>query len=364
MKKVLTAVALLLLFSCSDKDSSVNFKSDIRFDVVSDQVTRGEVVTLSNLSSFSVSAVSDASIYFSDMKVSSSDGGASWSSKESYIWPSFPLDFYAYSRSNGTVVINSSSQKVENFTVSDDLSSQKDFVVATSSQQAGGPDSGKVPLKFYHATSSIVLKAYSVNEVYNITVYGIKIGNVRSTDNFTFPTGGDAPEGSNWQSWNVKQHSSASSHSYKILFDTPITLTDAVQTISSAERMFLIPQQRTGWKAVSAATNTPENQGSYISLLVNIKTAAGGLVYPKSASYKKDGVNAAWDAVGTNLTLTPGETTVLTLKFFGEGGAGQQDPDEPGEEGKGGDPILNGSMKIEVSVEPWTEGTSTNLNMK
>jgi len=363
MKKIVESILVLgLLVSCVKQEAYAPQSPDIKFNV-SEFSTKGVPVTLATLNSFQVTAVTANGVYFKDMNVTSADGGQTWTSDARYLWPAETLSFFAWSYANGTVSIDEKSQTISDFTVVGNVDQQKDFVVASATQNGTEEGKSTVSLCFNHATAAISIKAANYSDVYNVKVYGVKIGDIRDKDTFTFPAGGAAVLSANWNSWAVSDHSAATDADYSVTYQEPVVLGKDAKLVSTDKSFFLVPQNLNKWKAVNALTNTPDNEGSYLSLLVEITTKDGYSIYPKNPSYIKSGVHAAWDAVGVDLKLEAGKVNSYCINFFKDGGAGQQDPEDPEDDDKGGDPILGAPLSLNVSVEPWEAGTEQLINM-
>lgn len=356
------AVSILLLAACSRNAISPVDKSLIRFCV--DKIsTKGETVTLANLNAFEVTGVTASDTYFSRMRVTSPDGGKTWVSEDKYFWPLETLHFFAWAGVNGTVIVSHTDHYVKDFSVPADIDAQKDFVVASASRNGVEEGQDEIALQFEHATASVSLMAASWSDIYNVKVYGVKFGNLRDKDTFTFPSDGEEVISGNWNSWSETAHTSSTETDFKYIYTDPVILGNEPRSVTSNKSFFFIPQQLDAWKSAYEEPAGQEMEGAYISLLVEITTKEGAPVYPKNEDYIKEGVHAAWDAVGTNLHLEAGIANTFCINFFKDGGAGQQDPENPEEDGEGGAPILGGPLSLTISVDPWTEGDTHIINV-
>ena len=90
------AVALVMASCSQDETTGINKGSTIRFRTSVERTTRGVQTTLADLGEFKVTAVGNGANYFTDLGVSSSDNGATWTPAKIYYWPSYDLDFCAY----------------------------------------------------------------------------------------------------------------------------------------------------------------------------------------------------------------------------------------------------------------------------
>lgn len=219
MKKTLliAAMASAALVSCS-KDQVVEVQQDeIKFSVVADNATKAAHVygTNSLMSSFTVCADYDTDgpeniVYIAgdEMSVDGSGNVTNATDVKRY-WPTTvdadnPMTFYAIadgamdiSRNAGNVptvtnfsipgtsIIDNVDDSEESAAISI-VGGQKDLLYAVQNVTSGGSN---VALNFRHALSLIEFRAKCTNSALNVTVTGVKVGNVRHTGNFTFPSG-------------------------------------------------------------------------------------------------------------------------------------------------------------------------------
>lgn len=97
-------------------------------------------------------------------------------------------------------------------------------------------------------------------------------------------------------------------------------------------------------------TEEINNSGAYISLLVNITTKSGALVYPKEEG------KYAWMATPFEAVWYPGFKYIYKLDVSDGGMVDPEDvPDNPtpSTPGNGGN-ILGGKIKISASVYGWS----------
>ena len=191
-----------------------------------------------------------------------------------------------------------------------------------------------------HALSQIQINAKNGNDLYKYQVKGIRIAKVGEKATFDVIAG----------TWS----NASDVKTYKVEYDTPIALQADAQPIMGTEagNAMLIPQTTTEWDGVAIDDAVT---GSYISVLVQITTKDGGLVYPKKA----DGF--AWATVPVKFEWTKGNKYIYTLDFTN--GAGKVDPVDPGTDWDKNEPqkdpdkgqdILGEPIKFTVTVNPWT----------
>lgn len=367
MKKnfLFAAVALAAMTSCSnDEVVNVNNGDAISFRASLDKaISRSNVTSLANLQAFNVTAIGNGNNYFTNLGVTSADGGSSWTTASTYYWPSFNLDFYAYSPQNVKDILNITKDEsvITSFTPEKEVANQKDLVVAFNSGTRAANEGSGVPLNFKHTLSQIAVQAKCLNPNIKIEVKGIRIVNMATTANFAFPrvqttTDYTLPQAQ----WTNLSGKNELDKAYKIEGETSVVLNDKVQSIMFGDNNFmLIPQKLDKW---SENTST---QGAYLSVLCRISNMDGDrevLLYPQPTLGNPQTDKYAYSAVAIDTNWLPGKKYTYTLTFCGEnGGAGRVDPNpdptlpEPIPGGNGGDLILGNPIKFTVTVDDWTD---------
>ena len=377
-------MAAAAMSSCSnDKVVDEVEGSAISFRTSLDRLqTRGTVKTLANLESFNVTAITSGNeTYFTDVTVSSSDDGSSWTTSGNYYWPGKNLQFFGYAPTSGigTVTINGTTKQIADFSPAANVANQVDLLASTSKAQS----SEDVAMNFKHILSQISVKAKCSNSDVTIKVLGVKLGNIGSKGTFTFPTTETVTEGFTWNTpWGLAD-SETDSYMVGAKSDgSAETLISEAKSIMS-ENFFLIPQTLTAW----AGTTT--NSGAYIGVLCNIKVANGekaGEDFETVQIYPETADKYAFAAIPINTTWEPGKKYVYTLDFCGTGttttgGCGKVSPDQTVPSGCGvsstitgeidatgitknvGDDIFGGAIKFSVTVEDWGEETEESVTM-
>lgn len=326
-------------------------------------------VTTINLNSFQASAIGNNSVYFEN--VTFTKGTNVWESSPVYFWPAYSLNFYAYNTPAITtgfdITMNNTTQSVK-VTPAADLADQEDLVAAYAQAKiesdATSTDSS-LPLTFKHYLTQVVVNALSTNSNYTVVVDGVKLANLAGEGTYTFSTKTmEAP---------ADKINSATSLDYDEEF-TAKTLTTSSQEVmkSGADggRWYLIPQNVSSWDKDSDTEKTNASYGTYLGLKVKITTTTGDFkVYPRT------GETSAWMAipVPAELKFEQGKKYVVTIKFFGEsgnGGAGNVDPEHPGdldgdgdEDNDAGKKIIGGAIKFDASVESWEDANTVNVTI-
>lgn len=372
MKKnfLFAAVALAAMTSCSnDEVVNVNNGDAISFRASLDKaISRGAETTVKNLNAFNVTAVvtGQGKNYFTDLSVTSNDEGATWNTASTYYWPSTPLAFFAYAPQNGigTVNISDTEKKVTGFSPAQNVEEQKDFVIAYSTGTKENNEAQGVALNFKHALSQIAVQAKCLKSNIKVEVLGVRIVNVQTTANFTFPetttVSSYSLPMSQWSDWSGGNIGNA----YSIKGKSPIVLNTNPQSIMFDNSNFmLVPQQLIPW------TNDQKTTGAYLSVLCRISNVNGSdevLLYPEPTVSDAKVGKYAYSAVAIDTNWSPGKKYTYTLTFCGEdGGAGRIDPNPesnnptvdpdpiPGKDK--GDLILGNPIKFTVTVDPWQE---------
>lgn len=380
------ALALSVLGSCSNDDVvDINKGSGISFRASLDRPITSRAAgvidnetNLENLQAFNVTAIGNSANYFTDLEVTSTDNGNTWTPANIYYWPSYDLNFYAYAPHviNGTVNITNAKQEITSFAPAQDLADQKDLLIATNiGNKADNEDLG-VSLNFKHILSQIAVKAKCSNDKVKIEVLGVKLVNMATKADFTFPTTPSILSMVIGQDkWTNLKDANDHSKAYMIKGDSPVTLTDQSQSIMFGSKNFmLIPQKLTAWD-----NKQPQTANAYLAVLCRVSSIAGThtLLYPQPTTGDNKNGKYAFAAVGIDTNWEPGKRYTYTLNFCGpNGGAGfidpnpsnpkdSRDPDvdsNPMPGSNPGDPIL-GPISFNVTVDPWIENPVIDINM-
>lgn len=374
MKKYFSfsAMAAVALASCTNDDVvDVNKGGGISFRASLDKARTKAVTSLSNLNAFNVTAIGNSSNYFTDLGVTSSDNGSTWTTASTYYWPGYELAFFAYAPQTpgGTVGISGTEKKISDFSPAQDVSAQNDLVIAYNTGTKAANEGSGVPLNFKHALSQIEVQAKCSNEKIKIEILGVRMVNAATKADFTFPeaetTSAYVLAQSQWAGWSGADGGHATA--YYIKGEQPVTLTDNAQSIMFGDDNFmLLPQQLTAWDGTTSQT------GAYLSVLCRIYSVDGGneiLLYPQPTDTDNKDGKYAFSAVSIDTNWEPGKKYTYTLNFCDNGGGAGKgdpdpDPDEPVDPDPGvdpGEPIL-GPIFFTVTVDDWTD-QSVNVNM-
>ena len=285
--------------------------------------TRAAETTTANLTSFKAfSFLTDDSKNYMDGVTYSNASGEWTTDAGTFYWPvTGDLNFYSYAPENpgseGAVTVNPTEQKITGFVPYTTAATQQDFIYSKATGNLASNGTSGIDLNFEHALSEITVAAKNDNTAYTVEVSGVKIGNIISKGDFTFPTiAGDAA------SWILGSEKT----DYTTEWESATALTSTVSSLDASNTAFmLIPQQ--------LEAETKAKDGSYIALKVKI-TMQGGQV-----------IHDGWAYVAVPSRWEMGKHYAYTLDFTS--GAGQDE--------NGNDIISGTEVTLKVNVTPWDE---------
>lgn len=314
---------------------------------------------------FTVSAFGNGATFFANKTVKKEATGGLWAPEGGDIlWPGFELDFVAYANLGdyATPTIEQTGSKLE-LTTPTEVAKQTDVIIARDKGNSAAHGTNGVPLNFKHVLSQVEVKAVNTNTTpdYKIKVAGVKIGRIVKKATFKYPADTKtATTLSDYTLGTEKETFAAAMEGAKELSATAVSL------MGTDGNFMLIPQTLTKWDAAKHRTEGTDNEGVYLSVLLNITTKEGVNIYPTDGKY-------AWAATPLEIAggLEPGKKYVITLDF--KDGAGYQDPEMGKPSGftpatgveisdnpvspatsKPGTPILSKQVvKFTVTVEEW-----------
>ena len=358
MKKTplfLAVLSTMALASCADDDAftskTVQDPAEQGITFRSGMASRATETTNANLSSIYVSAFTAGSPYFEKENfVKGSDTYFTSPNKYEWLEGKEEIDFFAYSPSEeqigGTISNKADTIGLEltDFMVADSIADQIDFITANAKGTRLENQNTGVELTFDHRLSQIEVQAKSENPTYDFKVTGVRIGRAQYMGTFDFTT----------NKWTLDDwHDTAVYTS----FCSPTTLTAQAQSIMGPSgNAMLMPQTLIPWQPA----NDPDNvaREAYLSVLVQITRKDNGYrVFPYPDDNLKDASGQprqyAWASIPLSGTWEQGKKYVYTLDFTE--GAGNGDPDDP----TPGQPVLNGEIKFNVTVNPWVDAPAT-----
>jgi len=399
MKKILLLLTTLTMFACSnDEQLSFQQKSELVVRPLVQNATRGDAVTLSNLTDFRVWGVNaddaNPAIEKNFMDVASvSLDGSTWSMEDVHYWMTDPVSGIPNYGANEVkltgfhpkeLVTDSVLPTTKELNISSaNGRNHQDIIishyVATRNNNLGNG----VPMNFKHALSQIVVRAQNGHIAERkIEIIGVKLCTVKPKGTLIFPT--TTTSTSTVYNPVVDPSGDAVSYIIKRQDSNVVTLTEDAQNImfdgENPGGFMIIPQSFTcnPVQAYLAATDT------YLSVLCRIykKDNDSGqwlLIYPKGTDTGK----YAFAATGISGKWEPGKKYIYTLKFYEDnGGAGvidptptdPDDPDNPEVDTTPDDPSNpTGAVDDEqaktpitftVTVEDWLNGSGSSSDFQ
>lgn len=380
MKKAfyMMAAAAIALSSCSSEETTdVAKSSTITFRTSVGLNSRGAELTTKNIEKMWVSAFyqSDGSKYFLDeeFKKENDQNSTTFIPVNAQYWQGGrTYKFVAISPAKNewpvTPDITKDQVTCTDLTPAENIADQKDLVIGAVDASSADHKAEGVDLTLKHILSQIQIKVKSANDNIVYRIKGIRIVNVNNNKGtFTYTTSTNSPV------WNLD---GAAKTTYTNTFTDAIVLdgkntTEATLTGENGGAM-IIPQTITPWNGQKVTTGADYDGGTYISLLLNVKTKNGlKYMYPANAQ----GENSyGWVAVPVpNTEWEIGNKYIYTLNMsYGCGKVDPVDPNQPGggtvdpgntDPGKG-ENVFGEVIKFNVAVSEWaTPTTSGDIDM-
>ncbi len=310
--------ATVMAFSACNKMETINAVSEtgsISFRTNLDYARlRGTEVNLQSLqqSGFKVYADKEGQRYFDERVSYGTPIPNRWSTVTPYYWPDAgTVKFWAYENDGaGTATVNSTEQKITNFTPAEAHSStaamvelQKDLVVAYGEGTKAANESTGLQLTFKHALAQIEIKAKNDNPTRTVKVLGVQIVGVDGKATLTLPTNNTELAWAN----NEEVNGSNGAH-----YDDLGNATTAVELDGTPKRIMkttagnnfmLIPQQLTAWNYTEEAA-TKNFTGAYIAVMMQVSengaprfpTATQLAANPHAYIVGTVAINTLWEA--------------------------------------------------------------------
>lgn len=369
---------MLALASCSSEATLDlnNSGNEIAFSVATNNASRADDVYCNNNlpDEFTVWAS------YNDQKYISGDlikyEGGMWVNKSgNRYWPSTgDLYFLAYKNLNGTFNFRENHtipSALKGFTVSTDVTQQKDFIYACKRQAK--TDGTQVTLNFRHGLSQIVYKAKNTNKNLFVEINGVSVVNVKSKADAALSCDATEP--------NYEDHGSNNTGSIDYTVDWILsTITDpqtypvsfsnvevegnstAVDLTSANEpseefsklALLLIPQTTTAWDPSSVTKPTDEATNTYFVLSCKIRNVRDTSIGVQADDIYLYGAADTYANIYIPVALNwaPGKKYVYTFTF-GDGTAGY-DPE--------GDHVLV-PITFDVTVDDFKLGGEHDVTM-
>lgn len=359
------AAASLALASCSnDETLDMGNQKGISFRTVAGLNSRVAEVTQSNLKGISVTAFENGAdaAYFTDVNYTREGQTNTFVSNPEYNWlRGKTLNFLALATSADawdaakTVTFDKATNTYKtvltDYTPDADISKHQDLMIGTASGTENN-DANGLDLTLKHILSQIEVRAKNTNAAYVYSIKGVRIVAVKGTGTYT---------STERTPWTPKDDSKVK---YEVVYDDAKELTAEGMSVMKTEgdNAMLIPQSVTGWIAglIGSTANDFDSYtgGTYISLLLNVKSATGMYIYPAGST--EAAKTYGWAAVSTNNTVwESGKKYIYTLDL--SDGCGSVDPVDPGtgvtpdgtKDPVKGDKIFGDPIKFDVTVAGW-----------
>lgn len=426
----LTFGAALLFASCTNdvaepefprNDSRIYFRTSLP-----ESTSRAQIISNDNLTGFNVTVFNPADAadgkldpFINNISVIKSEESGVFSSEEC-MWPAAGkekpnLTFFAYhpapvSLGNNTAtsgVVPDFDFKIPDFTVSEDISKQVDFIAAYKSVSMKSEMYTDIRLDFEHKLSRIEVNAKGENKSCKIEIAGVLIGGTYSKATFDFkpqPGAGD---------WIFGEDKRNVQYVYTP-GDKVVTISDTESEVSimggtqGDNYAMLLPSEYTGWNYENDNTNS--GQGLYMGVLLRVIDLKGKQQYPYTDT--NQGPNAL-DIPKVYLAVDGGGTVMSGQLYKGENGMYFTDPDmttaytvpqgsaimefgwsaipitgdwkpgyyytytldytygvglhapdvKPSEGPNAGDPIISDKVGLTVTVKGWQSGSSSTIQV-
>ena len=366
------AAASLALASCSnDETLDTGNQKGISFRTVAGLNSRVAEVTQSNLKGMLVTAYESGTssadaAYFTDVDYTREGQTNTFVSNPEYNWlRGKTLNFIAFATSADTwtaakaVTFDKATntyKTVIKYTPDADISKHQDLMIGTASGTENNAANG-LDLTLKHILSQIEVRANNTIVCYDYFFMGVVFVAVFGTGNYL---------NTNTTPWDL---TGTSKVKYEVVYDDAKELTAEGMSVMKTEgdNAMLIPQYVMGWIPGTMGVSTANDfdiymGGTYISLLLNVKSALSGkYIYPAGSTEAAQ--TYGWAAVSTNnTTWSLGKKYIYTLDL--SNGCGSVDPVDPGtgvtpdgtKDPVKGDKIFGDPIKFNVTVADWAAG--------
>lgn len=258
--------AILGFTSCSKdekiaENNSINDANVINFRTLVNGMTRAKDISaagdIANINVYATKASTPATVYFSNVEFT---GPTTYTSTAKYYWPSYNLDFFAWSAksvSNGDASAQVSTSAYNSYVVtpSTTAADQADFIYATASDVTKAGSENGVALAFSHKESRILVKVKNTANDLQFEVTGWKLG-------FMVPNG----------TWNGSAWGSLGTATAATIYTSDFTT--AAQTINYhvsnttelTGSQIMIPQTITAASAYASSGASAAINGAFIGI--------------------------------------------------------------------------------------------------
>ena len=426
----LTLGTALLFASCATDVADPDFPRDesrIYFRTsLPESLSRTQTVSNDNLTEFNVTVFNPADAadgkldpYIDNISVIKNAQSGVFSSGDCH-WPPSgkeknDLAFFAYypvpdhtdNKTTIAGIVPDFDFKIPDFTVSEDISQQVDFIAAYKSVSMKSEMYNDIRLDFEHKLSRIEVNAKGENKSCKIEIAGVLIGGTYSKATFNFKP---QPDAGDWILGNIKgnvQYIYTAGDRIVTIYDTAsgVSIMGGTQGDNFA---MLLPAEYSGWNYETDNTNS--GQGLYLGVLIRVMDTKGKQQYPYTDNNQGpdalkiprvylavdgDGTVASgqlykggdgtyfidpgltspyvvpqgsavrefgWSALPITGDWKPGYFYTYTLDYTY--GVGLHTPDvKPSEGPNAGDPIISDKVGLTVTVKGWQKGSSSSITV-
>ena len=372
-KYLVAALSAVALTACTnDEVMEVNRGRGITFQVATEASTRATATTTGTIDEFTVWGFTtengENKTLMDALAVTKT--GETWGYTGTIYWPANPVDFYSVSPtpesgkvSEGTVSIANDAQTISDFTANTDQSKQVDLLYAVNKgEKKADHTASAVSINFRHALSQIVFKAKNTNDNLKVTIRGVKVGNIKKTGDFTYPSSSTTTHNTDEKgtitastqgTWaNVETEETFAAGITPQILDGVVSEAVDLTTKTGAAysgALFMIPQALTAWDPETTGALSSTNKGVYFLVDCQMQSGEDDVTVWPTAEMDTDKDGYAEVAIpASNLTWDQGKKYVYTF-VFGEGGGYEPgtDPDP--------DPTLYG-INFTVTVDEFING--------
>ncbi|MDE7402033.1 MAG: fimbrillin family protein [Muribaculaceae bacterium] len=424
----LTFGAALLFASCANdvaepkipvNDGRIYFRTSLQ-----ESASRAQIVSNDNLTEFNVTVFNPAYAvdgkldpFIDNISVIKSDESGVFSSEECR-WPApgkekNDLTFFAYypapdhtdNKTSVDGIVPDFDFKIPDFSVSEDISQQVDFIAAYKSVSMKSEMYTDIRLDLEHKLSRIEVNAKGENKSCKIEIAGVLIGGTYSKAAFDFKP---QPGAGDWIPGDVKKNV----HYVYNAGDKIVTIENTASAVSimgdtqGSNYAMLLPYDYAAWNYENDNTNS--GGGLYLGVLLRVTDIKGKQQYPytdtnqgpnaldipkvylavdgsgtvmsgplykgANGAYYTDSELASaytvpqgctvrefgWSAIPVTGDWKPGYYYTYTLDYTY--GVGLHAPDvTPSEGPNAGDPIISDKVGLTVTVKGWQSGSSPSI---
>lgn len=194
--------AMALATSCSnDEVTELSDSNAIKYAATAGKMTRASEAFCNNElpTTIQLYAQSGSKKFIDDLTLTRDGSSTNYKNDAvTHFWPENAVTFYGLvnNENAGKGTWNfaaTGAPSITGYTVSETPASQKDLIYAVAANQTKADNSGTVELNFRHALAQMIFRAKNTSDALYIKVKSVKVGNLNTTGNFTFPSTSTTP---------------------------------------------------------------------------------------------------------------------------------------------------------------------------